>query len=160
VGGLQDKDLVRRLRNGDRELLRHLRDDFGRAAEKAAGKAQRRILEASSKHPGPLRGEIAATVTARGRVTQSGLSAEIKSDGTLMPPGKSTLPAYADAEDPGFLYRRWRHPVYGNRKVWVGQTWPSARGWFHATIQDQAQSFSDAVQKAIDETTAYLEGRL
>lgn len=164
MGGLQDKELARRLANGDRELLRHLRDDFGRAADKVAGETRRRILQAESKHPGDLRAEIAATVSVRGRVTQSGLSAEIKSDGEKMPGARWNLPAYANSR--GSKWRRWRHPVYAradqgrDQWTWRDESWPSAAGWFDDTIQGQAQQFSDAVRKAVDETTRYLEGRL
>jgi hypothetical protein len=163
MGGLQDKELARRLANGDRDLLRHLRDDFGRAAQKVADEAKRKILEADSKHPGTLRKEISATVTTRGRVTQTGLSAEIKSDGMLMPGQRQNLPAYANSRG---KWKRWRHPVYARSDqsraewTWVTEEWLSAQGWFDDTIQDHSQDFADAAQHAIDENIAYLEGRL
>jgi hypothetical protein len=125
-----------------------------------ADEAKRRILAAETHHPGDLRAEIAATVSTRGRVTQSGVSAEIKSDGKLMPPGKQNLPAYANAG--ASKWRRWRHPVYQterNPDTWVSQEWPSARGWLDQTVKDESQRFSDAVRAAIDETAAYLDGR-
>lgn len=156
-GGLQDRDAARRLANGNRELIRHFKEEFGKAAQQVADEAQRKILEASTHHPGLLREEIAGTVTARGRMTMSGFSAEIKSDGRKMPEGKQTLPAYANAGKS--RWRRWRHPVYGNRDVWVTQEWPTARGWFDQTVQDNARTFSAAVQAAIDDTQRYLEGR-
>jgi hypothetical protein len=163
VGGLQNRDAARRLSNGGRELTRHLRDEFAQAAGEVAKKTQARILAADSRHPGPLRSQIAATVTVRGRVTQSGASAEIKSDGEKMPDREWNLGAYANARSA--RWRRWRHPVYARSDqprsewTWVSQTWLTAEGWFDDTIKAHAQDFSDAVRVAVEETTAYLEGR-
>jgi hypothetical protein len=163
MGGLQDPNAARRLANGNRELTRHLRDEFARAAQKVAAEAERKILAAGTHHPGMLRAEIAGTVSVRGRVTRSGFSAEIRSDGTLMPPGKQNLPAYANAGQA--RWRRWKHPVYARSDqardewTWVTQEWPSARGWLDQTVRDEAQRFSAAVQAAVDETQRYLEGR-
>jgi hypothetical protein len=163
MGGLQDPNLARRLANGNAELTRHLRDEFRRAADQVAGEARRKILAADTKHPGALRAQIAATVSVRGRVTQSGFSAEIKSDGKLMPPGKQNLPAYANAGTS--RWRHWNHPVYAragqprDEWTWRPQEWPSAAGWLDQAVQDNAQAFSDAVTAAIDETSRYLEGR-
>lgn len=162
TGGLQDRDAARRMANGNRELTRHFKDEFAKAAEDVAAKARRKILAAETKHPGPLREEIAGTVSVRGRSTMSGFSAVIKSDGEKMPPGKQNLGAYANAGKR--RWQRWRHPVYGPTAKrpdppWVQQDWASARGWFDQTVQDNAGQFSDAVKAAIDETQRYLEGR-
>lgn len=162
-GGLQDPNAARRIANGAPELARHLKDQFARAAQEVADKAKRKILEADTRHPGTLRAEIAATVSVRGRKTQAGVQAEIRSDGKLMPPGKQNLPALANAGTS--RWRRWHHPVYGpteNRPdpPWVSQDWPSAHGWLDQTVRDEAERFSQAVSAAVDETSRYLEGRL
>jgi hypothetical protein len=88
-----------------------------------------------------------------------------------MPEGKQTLNAYANAGTR--RWSRWRHPVFGTEAqdaaaggghgrgwTWVTQEWPSAQGWFDQTVRDHAREFSDAVQKSVDETQRYLEGRL
>lgn len=162
-GGLQDPNAARRIANGAPELMRHLKDEFTRAAQAVADKTQRKILEAQSRHPGGLRAEIAGTVEVRARKVQAGVQAQIRSNGRLMPGGKQTLNAYANAGRP--RWARWRHPVYGPTvrnpdPAWVQQEWPSARGWFDDTVLREARHFSDAVQKSIDETQRYLEGRL
>lgn len=158
MSGLQDWDALRRLANGHAELRRSLKKDFAKAADDVAKKTQAKILSASTRHPGALRAQIAATVTVRGRYTQTGASAEIRADGRRMPDENRSwnLPAYANARG---LWRRWRHPVYGNYDVWRQQEWPSAAGWFDDTILGEAQRFSDAVKAAMDETSRYLEGR-
>jgi hypothetical protein len=154
MGGLQNRDAARRFASGKRELIKHLADDCGRAAARAADDARRRILAAESRHPGPLRAQIAGTVTVRGQATSDGYDATITSDGYKMPPGAQNLPAYANAGSA--RWQRWRHPVYGNREVWVSQDWPSARGWFDGATS--AAAFTRAVSDAVDETARYLEG--
>jgi hypothetical protein len=66
------------------------------------------------------------------------------------------LPAYANAAQT--RWRRWRHPVYGNTDVWVSQDWPSAHGWFDGTIRGSAQRFTDAAERALEQTSRYLDG--
>lgn len=168
-GGLQDNLTRQQLKDAPRKLVRDLRRQYKQAADEAAGKAKEAILAASSEHPGSLRAEIAATLTTSTRLRGDGLVAEIDSRGTLMPPGKEMLPAYADAETP--RYTRWRHPVYGRgaaglagrqlyvqRKgwTWVVQEWPSARGWFTGTLQGEANRFAEAAQKAMDDIAREL----
>lgn len=177
-GGLQDPNVARRIANGAPELARHLKAEFARAAQDVANKTQKKILEADApKYPDRgLREEIAATVQVRGVKRAAGVQAQIRSYGPLMPEGKHNLAAYANAGTR--RWARWRHPVFGTEAqleahlaaggqgghgrgwTWVTQEWPSARGWFDDTVRGEAQHFSDAVQKAIDETQRYLEGRL
>lgn len=160
-GGLQDPNAARRIANADRELAAHLKREFARAAQDVADKTKAKILAADApKYPGRgLRAEIAATVEVRGRKVQAGVQAQIRSNGRLMPPGKENLAAYANAGTR--RWARWRHPVFGNiDDPWKTQEWPSARGWFDDTVREHAQEFGDAVQKAVDETQRYLEGRL
>lgn len=162
-GGLQDPNVARRIANADKELKAYLKREFTDAARKVADEAKQKILAASTRHPGGLRAEIAGTVEARARAVQAGVQAQIRSNGRLMPPGKETLNAYANAGTR--RWARWRHPVYGPTAknpdpAWVQQEWPSAEGWLDQTVRDHARDFSGAVQQAIDDAQRYLEGRL
>jgi hypothetical protein len=160
MGGLQNRDMALRLARGGAELNRHLQNEFTRAATLAAARTQAKILGASTRHPGALRAQIAATVSARARTGTYGVQAEIRSAGSRMPAGEKNLPAYANAGQA--RWRRWRHPVYQtarNPDTWVTQDWPSAHGWFDDTIRAAAPSFTAAAETAIRQTSAYLEGR-
>lgn len=64
-----------------------------------------------------------------------------------------TLPRYLDSTASP-RWRRWRHPVFGDRDVWVEQ-----RGdpWFFVTFARHKGRFINAVDDAIDETLRELE---
>lgn len=51
----------------------------------------------------------------------------------------------------------WRHPVYGNRKVWVTQR--SRRGWFDAATARSAPAVRMALKKVLDDTERKLRSR-
>lgn len=158
-GGLQGRDraVAARLRDGPKELERELRRQYRTAARDAAAKTQAAITGASSKHAGPLREEIAQTVSVSLlKRAGTGLTVAISSIGSRMPDGKHNLPAYADAATP--RWARWRHPVWGNEEVWVSQNWPSARGWFTDTLQGQRDALAAACRRAVDEAAAKLGG--
>lgn len=152
TGGLRDRALADRLRSAPPVLARELRNEFRRAATVAADRAKGRILAAASHHDGELRAAIAASVGVRAGASRSGFGAEVRSEGTRMPPGQQNLAAYANGRG---RYSRWRHPVWGHDR-WVSQEWPSARGWFDDTIEDGAPEYRAAVARAMDRVRAYL----
>lgn len=51
----------------------------------------------------------------------------------------------------------WRHPVFGNRKAWVGQKMPA--GWFSDPLKKSTPRFRRAVLDAMDDTKRKLEER-
>jgi hypothetical protein len=101
------------------------------AIEEAAGpiiaKVQREALELPArgrKHTG-LRGRLAAGV--RPEVTPSGIRIVATAE-----PGERALPRGMDNGPRG-----WRHPVYGNRDVWVQQRGGS---WFREPIAEEGDA--------------------
>lgn len=86
------------------------------------------------KHTG-LRGRIAAGVGMKTTVKGVRIT-------TSMPHGQEELPR---GEDNGM--RGWRHPVYGNRDVWVQQRGAS---WFKSTISDDRPRFERALGDVLD----------
>ncbi len=73
------------------------------------------------------------------------------SRGSRMPEGKGTLPARFNDDT------RFRHPVYGNRQVWVKQD-SRADGWFDAVIARRALQLRGAAEAAMDQVRRELEG--
>lgn len=96
---------------------------------------------------GGLAGLVAANVGVRTSLAASGASVRIKPNKAR--PTSRTL-AGIDASG------TWRHPVHGDRKVWVEQTAAGARGYFTRTIDGKATAFRGAVLAAMDELTARL----
>lgn len=58
----------------------------------------------------------------------------------------AALAKYLDGELPG--YRRWRHPVFGQDRVWEEQ---NGRPWFFVTIMANADQFEAACEQAVNE---------
>lgn len=157
AGGLDSRSRreLDRLADGGTVLRKELQKRLKGAGQDAARKAQARIRGASSKHPGTLRAELAASVTVRGIARRSGAATLVQSLGSRMPPGKGTLVGYSNA---GARWKRWRHPVFGRiEEEWKSQTWPSAAGWFDKTLADQEPEITKQVRAAIDDTISELE---
>lgn len=64
-----------------------------------------------------------------------------------------TLPRYLDTEA-ARKYRHWRHPVYGNREVWVEQR---GEPWFFVTIAKHQTRFRNAIADGIAEMERELD---
>lgn len=107
------------------------------------GRKQRRTHTASTsrteksrqralKRGGSLREAVARSVKLQ--ITTRGI--RIISDSKAMPPDQQTLPRRMDSP------KGWRHPVFGNREVWVTE---KGKPWFGSTIQKHAPDFRAAV---------------
>lgn len=125
-----------------REVDDTLSEKFKRALEDAARPTLEELRRAAlglpargAKHTG-LRGRIAAGVGSHATVKGIRFT-------TSMPPGQEELPR---GEDNGL--RGWRHPVFGDRDVWVQQRGGS---WFKNTIADQRPVFERALTAVLDD---------
>ena len=58
--------------------------------------------------------------------------------------------------DAGFV----RHPVYGNRKKWVVQQIPAAKGWWSQTLADGGSDVTPELLKVMEETASAIQARL
>lgn len=66
----------------------------------------------------------------------------IRVDANMMPPGQRKLPRALNA---GY----WRHPVFGNRERWVGQT--SEAGWWQKTLNKRGPHVRNEIDKSVSE---------
>lgn len=66
---------------------------------------------------------LARSVRVEVRLTGKQAGARIRADGRRMPDGFKSLPRLVEGEGHEVDRRagRWRHPVFGNREVWVQQ---------------------------------------
>lgn len=89
----------------------------------------------------------AAAKSVKLRITNRGI--QIVADSSAMPENQRTLPRHLDSA------KGWRHPVFGNREVWV-----SERGapWFGTTIKKHAPDFRAAVVDAMELARDAIEG--
>lgn len=152
-GGEQFKELSKKLKavGEGKELQTRLR----RGIRDAAGPAERdlkaavmRVRVQSDKggkvRPDRSTGLRARTARAiRTTVTQRGVRVIV--DAKKVGPYGASLPRYLDGTIG--VYRRWRHPVFGNTDVWTEQ---SGSAWFFVTMQRRAPAFQREVLKAMD----------
>ncbi len=50
----------------------------------------------------------------------------------------------------------WRHPVRGNRRIWVTQSAPGAIGWFTKTIDRNVPQFRKAILRAMEDVAGKI----
>lgn len=142
-----------RLRKADPELKRNLRKQIrksGDPALKTVRRATRGIKMTSQPSAGGgdssgLRRRLSAAT--RLKVLVSAISFVVVED-RVDPSHGATLTAGSEGTS-------WRHPVFGNRNVWVRQT---GSPWFYPTLRAQTPAFRRAVEQAMRDTIAMLEG--
>ena len=118
---------------------RKLRGGLEEAAGPIIAKVQREAMELparGAKHTG-LRGRLAAGV--RLQVNPS----SIRIAATAVDPTETALPRGMDNGPKG-----WRHPVYGNRDVWVQQRGGS---WFREPIADEGNSVERKLTNVLEQ---------
>lgn len=118
-------------------------------AESLAGKARRRVrrvpVVGRSGHTG-LRRRVAAGV----RVVNVPNGARVI---TSMPErDEAIIPRGLDSP------RGWRHPVFGNKSVWVRQR-PLRSGWFSGTMEDGHDEFRDDLEDMLEDSVDYIASR-
>jgi hypothetical protein len=137
--------LSRALREqGATGVSRHMKKRIKEAAEpvaEAARAAARRLPDRSTatrREGGSLRRYIAGSVTVR----QTAKGVRIFVDSKKMP---------ADARQMAHAFEgaSIRHPVFGNRQVWVAQ--PTGGPWFLPTVRRHHPDFVRAVSQIIDD---------
>jgi len=151
---------ARRLRGMDGRTVKNI---FQRHLETAARPYPARVrasalaipVKEHGKHTG-LRARIAGCVTLSSGTDADSAYASVWVDPRKMLPDYRTLPLYMQGVTGtrGQDYRRWRHPVYGNREVWVSQ--PSHPYFYQATAGlDRAAA--EELRVALEDVTRKLE---
>jgi len=113
------------------------------------------IRKPGAKHPfsGPsvpkgLREKIAGAVVADIKLNADEPSVRFRVASGKLPPNIRVMPRKFD--DGG----TFRHPVMGNREVWVSQT---GDPWFWPPIRDHIKDFRAEIDKALDDVRDKLE---
>lgn len=155
--------MARALREADREdLLRGMQRAIRRAAKptlKDVQDAAEHIRTSGVRKPGARHPFVHAVAPKETRKRIAGaVVADIKLRGdeplVRFRVAKSRLPHDIQNMPRKFDDGAFRHPVMGNRNVWVAQT---ADPWFWPPIRDNVKTFREQIDKAIDETREKLE---
>jgi hypothetical protein len=136
------RDLTAQIRREGRPVLREVQ-----AAVRAIEVGSERGGTAPPDTSTNLRGRLAAATT----VEQQGIGIRFEVHGAQVGKAGHRLAKLTDVT----LAPRWRHPVFGNRKVWktnVGQP------WFFVTIRAAEPRFREAVLRAMATTARKILG--
>ncbi|TCO47298.1 hypothetical protein [Actinocrispum wychmicini] len=121
----------------------------GRAARAAHALGRRRRFTDRAKMRAHERAGLRTTIAraVRAQVSTSGASARVRIqvNKNALPPDQRTLPDHLNTG-------KWRHPVFGDRDVWVTQVAPPA--WFDDAMQSGGprvrQEAFDVVERFLD----------
>lgn len=145
TGAQQFAQLARHLKANDRQMKNEMAAAVRKATKPAVNEVKAAILAVESHSYGGgrkareqyaqargsktasrgLRAAIARGITARTAMSVKSAGVRIHVNTTQLPPDQKSLPALMDGG------RTWRHPVFGNREVWVTQ---QAAPWFYVTL--------------------------
>lgn len=126
-----------------RKLQRQLAADLRRAVEPAKRDAAASLMSMASTHAEaeePLRAAVASGLTVNARVTGRNVGVKVRSR-------KARLRGFANAPKRLNNPNGWRHPVYGDREVWVHQV--GKPEWFDRPIRDGRARYRVAVERAM-----------
>jgi hypothetical protein len=128
---------------------KQLKSEFGkelRAAARPMVPAVRRAIRQIPSKRGysadGLRGRMSKAVKLEVRTTGRDAGVRIRVDGRKMPDKQRALQSYMEG-----LKKPWRHPVYGNKEVWVKQ---DAHPYFFRTVAPLGLRTRQNVNRAMD----------
>jgi hypothetical protein len=99
-----------------------------------------------------LRRRLASATWIQARLTGKEAGVRIRTDGRKMPSGLKAVPGYAE----GVRRRPWRHPVHGNRQVWVTQQPFPGQPFYTAAAVDELRA-RRACNQAVDRVFDQIE---
>lgn len=122
---------------------------FAEAGAHGGGQKQRRKHKAESARTEKSRaralargGSLRETVAQAVKLQITARGIRIVMDSKQLPEKQNTLGRRLDSE------KGWRHPVFGNREVWVTQ---KGAPWFGVTIKKHAPEFRAGIVQAMSE---------
>lgn len=136
--GPEWKRVAAALRAVDERLDHEFRAELRDAAEVLARRTQQEVMKIPSRHndPSGLRSRVAKGVGVK--MAPSG----VQITASMNYKDERNLPAYLD------LMAGWRHPVFGNRSVWVHQD--TGGSWFRETLEGGDEMIADRLEDIYD----------
>jgi len=152
------QEVADRLRRVDRRLAVQLRGALRRAARRGVkrAKAEARGLPAKGAPGGTLQHPHRARQLRR--TVARGVRAQVRAGGARMPTARiiTSMPDESQAALPLGLDsgpRGWRHPVFGDRDVWVRQPGFS---WFREPLAEEAPAIADDMRQVLGDTAQWI----
>lgn len=133
-----------------KELTKNMREALKPGATRA--KSSIMSMASTTPHAGPaLKGAIARKIRPEVRITGKFPGAKIKAFKT------KNLRNFPNAPKRTNRASGWRHPVYGNREIWVQQNGKTK--WFDRAFEGQQDHYRRAVQFALADMVNRIASR-
>ncbi|MFI5973507.1 hypothetical protein [Streptomyces sp. NPDC051452] len=140
--------IVRELRAmDDKKLKAKFRRELRKAAQPLVPKVRRSIRNIPSQQaysPDGLRAALARATRIEVKTSGREAGVAIRVDGRKMPSRMKSLPSMVEGT------KRWRHPVFGNREVWVDQP---KQPYFYNAVRTAGPLARRAVSRVLDDIT-------
>ncbi|KAB8162920.1 hypothetical protein FH609_004115 [Streptomyces sp. 3MP-14] len=148
--------LVRRIRAEEdgKELRRELAANLRNELKPAAALAKSGIMAMSSAGPGTspaLRSSIAKKIRPEVKLGGRWSGARVKAFKTPGARGFRNAPKRTNRA------KGWRHPLFGNRDVWIQQR--GREQWFDRALEGRQAQYRRAVLDAMEQMAARIAGR-
>jgi hypothetical protein len=143
-----------------KELLKQLRKDLRRQAQPMVPAVRSSIRglpsrgESRRRGRKSLRAEMARAVTLQVKTSGRGAGISVFMSPKKMPDGKKGLPGYFE-RIPG--KERLRHPVFGNREVWVQAQNVPPGGYFTRTVRPAEARVRAAIETTVNDLVRRIE---
>lgn len=141
--------ITRELRKmDDKELLKRFRKELRSAARPLvpAVRASIRAIPSSRRYTAAgLRGQLSKATTLEVKTGGKQAAVILRVDGRKMRSHSKAVQAYMEGTKP-----RWRHPVFGNREVWVQQP---ASPYFYKVMRTAGTKARSAVGRVLDQVS-------
>lgn len=132
----------------DKQVLKRFRKELRTASRPLVPAVRASIRQIPSKRPyraDGLRGQMSRATGVQVKTTGKQASVIIRVDGRKMPPKAKAIQSYMEG-----LKKPWRHPVYGNREVWVQQ---EPHPYFYKVMRAAGPRARLAVNRVMDQTS-------
>lgn len=147
-GGEDLRRISRELRRMDSpEVKKRFRKELRAAAAPLVPRVRsaiRTIPSGRGYSPEGLRGALSKATRLEVKTTGRQAGVAIRVDGRKMPSHMKSLPSMVEGK------KRWRHPVFGHREVWVNQT---AHPYFYNALHIAGPASRRAVSRVLDGIT-------
>lgn len=128
-----------------RKAVRIARRNAAFLAEKARRKVRVLPVHGHAGHTG-LRRRVAAGVRVQDRPNGARVvTSMVERDEAIIPRGLDRA-------------KGWRHPVFGNREIWVRQR-PMKTGWFTDTMANGYDEYQDDMERMLEDSVEYIAAR-
>ncbi|MFF7966763.1 hypothetical protein ACFZC3_15525 [Streptomyces sp. NPDC007903] len=140
--------IARELRQmDDKKLKAKFRKELRKAAAPLVPKVRQSIRSIPSKQAyaaDGLRANLARATRIEVKTAGRAAGVAIRVDGRKMPAHMKSLPSMVEGK------KRWRHPVFGNREVWVDQ---HRQPYFYNAVRTAGPLARRAVSRVLDDIT-------